>query len=66
MIDYKLFDILTILEKMIGKESMYLTDAVKSGNLKELTLSFDTQKDDNGVAIKVQHGVSLSWEEVGK
>lgn len=66
MIDYKLFDVLTILEKMIGKESMYLTDAAKSGNLKELTISFDSQKDSNGVAVKVQHGVSLTWEEVGK
>lgn len=66
MIDYKLFEVLTILEKMIGKESMYLTDAAKSGNLKELVISFDSKKDSNGVSVKVQHGVTLSWEGVSK
>ncbi len=63
MIDYKVFDVLCIIEKMIGKEAMYLTDAAKSGNLKELTISFEADKDSNGVAIKVQHGVALTWKD---
>lgn len=63
MIDYKVFDVLCIIEKMIGKDMMYLTDAAKSGKLKELTLSFETEKDSNGVPVKVQHGVALTWNE---
>lgn len=62
MIDYKVFDVLSIIEQMIGKDSMYLTDAAKSGNLQDITLSFETEKDGKGVAIKVQHGVSLTWK----
>jgi len=62
MIDYKVFDILTLFEKMLGKDMMYLTDAAKSGKLKELTLKFDTEKDSHGVPVKVQHAVELSWE----
>lgn len=61
MIDYKVFDILCILEKMLGKDTMYLTDAAKSGKLKELTLTFDVTKDSNGVPVKVQHGVVETW-----
>lgn len=62
MIDYQVFDILTALEKMLGYPTVYLTDAVKSGKLKELTLSFDVTKDSNGVPVKVQHSVVESWE----
>lgn len=63
MIDYKVFEVLCMIEKMLGKETMYLTDAAKSGNLKEVVLTFDTQKDSNGVCVKVQHGAVLTWEK---
>lgn len=63
MIDYKVFDILTILEKMLGFDMVYLTDAAKSGKLKEVTLKFETTKDEHGVPVKVQHGVDLTWAQ---
>lgn len=62
MIDYQVFDVLCILEKMLDKKMMYLTDAAKSGSLKELVISFDSTKDEHGVCIKVQHGVTLKME----
>ena len=63
MVDYKVFDILSIFEKILGHDFMYLTDAAKSGKLEEIVLHFDSHKDSNGVPIKLQHGVTLVWKE---
>lgn len=63
MMDYKVFDVLTVVEKMLGKSQMYLTDAVKSGKLKDVSLKFDVEKDSNGVPVNVAHTVVLSWVE---
>lgn len=63
MLDYKLFDVFTILEQMLGKDTMYITDAVKSGKLAGIELTFDVEKDGNGVPTKVQHHVALDWNK---
>ena len=63
MMDWKLFDTLTLFEKMCDKKAMYLTDAVKAGKLAEITLSFEVQKDEHGVVKDIAHFVELSWKE---
>ena len=63
MIDYQMFDVPNIVEKMLGYPVVYLTDAVKSGKLVELSFTFNVTKDANGVPVKVQHSVTESWKE---
>ena len=62
MIDYKLFDILTLLEKMLDKQPMYLTNAAQSGKLEDIKISFNATTDSHGVPVKLQHAVELSWK----
>lgn len=62
MIDYQLFDILVILEKMLGKQMMYLTNAAQGGSLESITISFKSEKDNHGVPVKLNHAVDLLWK----
>lgn len=63
MMDWKLCDTLTLFEKMCGMNPIYLSDAVKSGNVKSITLSFDIEKDEHGVATQLQHFVDVEWNK---
>lgn len=61
MIDYRLFEVLTLIESMLDKQSYYLTDAAKCGKMKKLEITFDAVKDNHGVTTKLQHGVNIHW-----
>lgn len=61
MMDWKLFDTLTLLEKMCDKPAMYFTDAAKSGKLHSINISFDITKDEHGVPTKVQHILDVEY-----
>lgn len=61
MLDYKTFEILSKLEQMLGKQSYYLVDAVKSGNLDNIVIKFEVEKDAHGVTTNVQQVVDLVW-----
>ena len=61
MMDIYAFDILTLFEKMLDKQPMYLTDAAKAEKLKGIALEFEVTKDNNGVVTSVQPVVTMNW-----
>lgn len=61
MIDYRLHDMFTALESMLGHKPMYLSDAGKAGKVTGFEVALERTVDSNGVCTNLQPVVTLIY-----
>ena len=59
MIDYRLHDMFTALESMLGKKPMYLSDAAKAGKVTGFEVTLERVTDSDGVCTQLQPVITL-------